>query len=103
MRYSYVFQVYHSPLLLLFCCYTVMLTLKAVGIPSEVLPVTDESKLLVDDHLKWLARLNMIEEAEALEPPSKRSRAERELKIETFDPESISNLCKNSLSCYTVG
>mmetsp|Transcript_12572 Transcript_12572/g.18847 ORF Transcript_12572/g.18847 Transcript_12572/m.18847 type:complete len:379 (-) Transcript_12572:83-1219(-) len=81
----------------------VMLTLKAVGIPSEVLPVTDESKLLVDDHLKWLARLKMVEEAEALEPPSKRSRAERELKIETFDPESISNLCKNSLSCYTVG
>ena len=80
-----------------------MLKLKAVGIPSESLPVTEESKLLLDEHLKWLAKLKMVEEADALEPPGKRSRTERELKIEDFDPEAICNLCKNSMSCYTVG
>lgn len=80
-----------------------MLKLKAVGIPSESLPVTEESKLSIDEHLKWLAKLKMVEEADALEPPGKRSRAEREMKIEDFDPEAISNLYKNSMSCYTVG
>lgn len=80
-----------------------MLKLKAVGIPSESLPVTDESKLISDEHLKWVAKIKMVEEADALEPPGKRSRAERELKFEDFDPEAISNLCKNSMSCYTVG
>lgn len=80
-----------------------MLKLKAVGIPSDALPVTDDSKLLTDDHLKWLAKLKMVEEAEEWEPPSKRSRSERKLEIEDFDPEAISSLCKNSFSCYTVG
>ena len=93
----------HSPLLLSYYCYAVMLKLKAVGIPSEQLPVTDDSKLLIDDHLKWLAELKMVEEAEALEPPSKRSRSEREPKIGDIDPEAISSLCKSSSSCYTVG
>ena len=93
----------HSTLLLSFYLYTVMLKLKAVGVPSEALSVTDDSKLLKDDHLKWLAELKMVEEAEALEPPSKRSRSEREPKIGDIDPEAISSLCKSSSSCYTVG
>ena len=80
-----------------------MLKLKAVGVPSETLPVTDDTKLLIDDHLKWLAELKMVEEAKALEPPSKRSRSGREPKIQDIDPKAISSLCKSSSSCYTVG
>ena len=64
--------------------YTVRLKLKAVavGIPSDSLPVIDKSKLLLDEHSKWLAKLKVVEEADAWEPPGKRSRAERELNIE---------------------
>lgn len=86
--------------LLLFFCYVVLLKLKAVGIPADSLPVTEDSELLVDDHLKWVANLKRVEEEETREPPSKRSRSERE---SYYDPESISKLCKNSVSCYTVG
>lgn len=120
----------HSPLFLLFlcCCRTVILKLKAIGIPADALPVTDDSKLIVHDHLNWVANKRKEEEAEVLEPPSKRSRSQRERKSD-FNPESISalcksstsnhrweleqktnldaaaisNLCKSSSSCYTVG
>ncbi len=79
-----------------------ILKLKAVGIPADSLPVTDDSKLLVDDHLKWVANLKRIEEVEACERPNKKSRSQSEREI-YYDPEAISKLCKNSLSCYTVG
>ncbi|KAL7555250.1 hypothetical protein ACHAWF_018908 [Thalassiosira exigua] len=55
----------------------VLLKLKAVGIPSDALPVNDnKSELLVNDHLAWIADRQKEEEDEN-EPPSKRSRSVR--------------------------
>jgi hypothetical protein len=80
----------------------VILKLKAIGIPADALPVTEDSKLLVQDHLEWIANWKRFEEeVEVWQPPSKKSRAEREKS--DFDPESISMLCKSSQHCYTVG
>lgn len=82
----------------------VILKLKAIGIPADALPVTEDSKLLVQDHLEWIANLKKFEEeTEVWQPPSKKSRAEREIKSDDFNPESISMLCKSSQHCYTVG
>ena len=67
-----------------FCQYTVLLKLKAIGIPSEVLPVTESSELLVEEHLAWIAQREKEEETEAAEPPSKRSRAVRSTKVEAI-------------------
>mmetsp|Transcript_13215 Transcript_13215/g.23626 ORF Transcript_13215/g.23626 Transcript_13215/m.23626 type:complete len:382 (-) Transcript_13215:433-1578(-) len=55
----------------------VMMKLKAIGIPSEALPVTSESKLLIGDHLQWIEDQKKKEESSSEEPPHKRTRAER--------------------------
>ena len=81
-----------------------ILKLKAIGIPADALPVTEDSKLLVQDHLEWIANLKKFEEeTEVWQPPSKKSRAEREIKSDDFDHATVADLCKSSLSCYTIG
>merc|ERR1711971_696081 len=62
---------------------SVLMKLKAIGIPSDALPVTDQSKLLSDDHLKWIEDQKIREDTEA-EPPCKRSRAERKNKTDAL-------------------
>ena len=86
-----------------------MLKLKAVGIPSEALPVTDKSDLLVDDHLAWVAARQKKEEEAEQEPARKRSRAERGNKADAisvtalYDIDTTAEMCSNSSSFYIFG
>jgi hypothetical protein len=67
---------------------TVILKLKAVGVPAHALPVTEDGELLIEGNLQWIQERKDKEESDE-EHSNKRRRAERAIK---------SNLCYENLS-----